>query len=561
MDRMRLLAAVVLSLGLPSGRAGADDRTALKDVGAEVARRLLDEAEEIEDPKARAGHLDRVAAFQARLGDREEARATWERAIATLEAVEDDGAIPDVAALLSISGSQASVGDREAALATLRRARDEALATEDVARKVQLLLDILARQRAIGGDADTDETYRRAMEVLEPRDEPAPRVVHPVTRLIFPARAGRFREALRDVIETGPVDRLDTESVRAMILRSMAESIRSEDRDEAGPILDDARSLVYGLTSPFLRGGTLSSFARAELRLGDIDDAARIAVTMPEDFEHPQMQSIVRAEKAIASLAVAEAMVRAGRRDEAREPLAEILRIAEGLKDEDEPRDSRSTLIERVAATQAAAGDIEATLRTLAKLDAAAPGRPEPAPDDPHSPPSDWGSLRSAIALDRVARERHERGDAEMARNLTRRHLSWAEGVLRNVERSHREESEVARWLRAQPEMPPKVLELLQENQRLGRSNVSFVHAAIAVSRARLGDVAAAVEAARPITEPDSMILAMLAINDALVASGDPGTALAWVDGLDSREQRVLGLFSLAGSIARQCEASATDRP
>jgi hypothetical protein len=148
-----------------------------------------------------------------------------------------------------------------------------------------------------------------------------------------------------------------------------------------------------------------------------------------------------------------------------------------------------------------------------------------------------------------------------MARNLTRRHLSWAGGVVRNQEQSLLEHSEVERWLRSQPDTPPEVLEQLQKALGLGRSNVSFVYAAIAVSRARLGDVAGAVEAARPITEPDSMILAMMAINDALVASGDPGTALAWVDGLDSREQRVRALFGLAGSIARNSAAARADHP
>jgi RNA polymerase sigma factor (sigma-70 family) len=476
------------SAGQAPARAGAPPS---KPVGKSI-RQILQEAAQMAqaapDAASRTYALVEIAKARARAGDKEGAVQSARQAAAAALTLDPKG---QGWALPAVAWARAAAGDREGALNVLLLAKKSAAGIGSVGERM-VVVQIVARSQADLGGRDA------AMATIQGMSE---------TALAVPARgtervaclkevvsalayAGDFDAAFRFVDAAGA----DGHHAQGQLLGAMASAAASDSafylgpRKSIGPEEGKARlrvlERIVGMVEPFEFAEEKPYFELtiASARLGDVEGALRLA----RRFGKGPMKyphTIDQTATPLILAAIGSYQGKGGHLERARETFREALDLIR--------RDPKLSMrLGQVAWGQGTAGDLAGALKTLEAVD----------------------SRQRIQELTEIADQRQETGDREGARASLRAALAEAE------------------FLRREPDAQSKDDDL----------------ARLTALRAKLGDLPAAVEAFRSITQENERGWAARDIAEARARAGDAEGALAWALTLEPPTVRVWALRGLA---------------
>ena len=376
-------AALITSQAGPSGQDGAQAPAPAAAVPAQglgdarmeaLFRRAVHGAEMFQDVQGRAHALSRVAAAQARVGDREAARKTFQQAVAVAETVSLDEARYSPHILLWVAKAQARAGFRDDAIATVRTMLRIAEApVSNAHHKSALFTSLVVRQVELKDEDGIRETLRLARRFYETSKEASIRAFAPQRLVHLQAESVDLGTAYRMAHDPELFQGPDAETRRRSFLFYVVRRIKEGDREAAGPILAEAlRALeadkdAVPARDRRPRNQELKALAEAHARLGRFGEALKLAQAIDPEGLPDRLAGPIRVRfldggrfnKALVYAEIGDEQAKKGDRDGARRSAEEILRIVATIEGDSD----KGTPLGRALKILASAGDIDGALR------------------------------------------------------------------------------------------------------------------------------------------------------------------------------------------------------
>ena len=286
----------------------ADDGAKAREDAAlrEIARRILLVIDKVEDRDDRAYDLQRVASIFALVGDRKEAMATWDCAIAIVEDVPLDKTRYNNHLLTWISRGQIEGGETKAGLATLEKVLAIARACPTTVTRIYLLDEIARQQEKAGDDARARVTRAEVERVKEETGDAASlasqRSLKP---LLGKIKAGDLKGAIQEVLDEKVAEGINAARDRPAKLALIAQAAGPKDLEELAQIVSLARAINDG----FFRNQTLAQIVPVQIRLGRLDDAFGTALTIDPAMDVSLESGLARRMNVLLEVAQAQAKV------------------------------------------------------------------------------------------------------------------------------------------------------------------------------------------------------------------------------------------------------------
>ena len=301
------LVLIVAAIAFAPNHSADDPVKAREDAALrEIARRILLVIDMVEDRDDRAYDLQRVASIFALVGDRKEAMATWDRAIAIVEDVPLDKTRYNNHPLTWISRGQIEGGETKAGLATLEKVLAIARACPTTVTRIYLLDEIARQQEKAGDGARARATLA---EVGRMREETGDAVSLAYQRSLKPLlgkiQAGDLKGAIQHVLDETVAEGINAARDRPAKLAMIAQAAGPKDLDELAQIVSLARAINDG----FFRNQTLAQIVPVQIRLGRLDDAFGTALTIDPAMDVSLESGLARRMNALLEVAQAQAKV------------------------------------------------------------------------------------------------------------------------------------------------------------------------------------------------------------------------------------------------------------
>ncbi len=265
----------------PASRALNPEEMAL------VLRRARNRIDDPKGPPDQVGAILRVAAAEARLGQRDDAKTLFQRAIEMALALEENDNVYTPGNLLWIAQAQQKCGFPNEAATTYQEAiRLSEKATKKESLKQFFFTSLLTHQRERGDQAGVQETLRRAREFVVNAKEHIVKVFAPTTLIRWQAQSGDLTGALRMVNDPALPKLQGGEAAphEHQALMTIVEQITPENREGAALILVEARKSANKRMF-MVRGNALNLISEVQARLGLIEEALETARAFdPEDL-------------------------------------------------------------------------------------------------------------------------------------------------------------------------------------------------------------------------------------------------------------------------------------
>ena len=227
------------------------DQATAQALALEAARAV----QKADDFPRRRFFLAYIGKFQARIGKREDSIASFRAAIKAAEAGDEEGKIGELSVIATF---QFDAGDRDGAGESLREAARLQGAIRDDSSRIVGWGRILRTQNDVGGV----EECLRMIEDATPGRPPDQRLLEDILRKI------------------GEKD--GDETLKALFGK-LGSKARDKDRGEERRTLDRIRVLAKAVEPGHEGSRLVAAIAEAEGRLGDFDEALRVAKRIGED--------------------------------------------------------------------------------------------------------------------------------------------------------------------------------------------------------------------------------------------------------------------------------------
>jgi hypothetical protein len=331
-----------------------------------LAWRIAAEAEDDEaglDARYRGVARSWAGLLFAQGGDPVNARAAWDSARRAILADLNSPSTSREYSLRRIAVRQRQHGAHAEALATLAMARALASEIADAGERSTALEAIAAEQHRAGDDAAARATRAEALALLDATpDGHLPRV-RTIQRATLHAKTGDFAEALALADAYGPADDPDDrhpDGTRDEIRAAILEAALREPPEVARAVVEHVRPLVLEASESPKRSELLVRLAECLARLDQVEDAEAAARAIDEAASPPYG----RFHKSRALRAIASALARAGRREDALRLLGAVRQLADGADDSQ----YRTLILNHVALEYAALGEADAAHAAVAAL-------------------------------------------------------------------------------------------------------------------------------------------------------------------------------------------------
>lgn len=566
-------ALVLRILGQTQARLGDRERAR-----ATLKQALKEALDAFEGESGDVASLCAVAKLLGELGEQSESRAGFRKALEAAEKAEhhslkfkeradseDFGRSLKSDALVRVATAQAKAGDADLARETFTRVLALIETVKDERKAINELCEVGQARRKAGDLEGADETFEQAIRMAEAlKSEPEkegelpvlpepPQFPKPGEELVMPKFPDRRtpREVLRDIIiarlEAGDFDgaskALENTAIKGKFdgwdLARIAGALKAEHRDGATRFLDRLRKLAdgYGKAGGIDRSRTLEGIAKAEARLGLIDEASRTAEEIGRGAAFPQLFREMRLK---ALLAIARAEVRAGAAGSARKRLREAFELA---TEESKVRDRLSLMpseagLEAIAKAQARAGDLEGAERSMAALPEIEEKPGEAGKEDTERFTRDMFRLRRGDTLVALAAAQSRAGDRSAAQKTFRKALEIA-GAFKDRFDGRRLYQTIANAQAAAGDLDAA----LQTIESIDPDMRDLAVVVLIDERLKDRDVAAAHRLADGLDNLREASLVRIATVEA--EAGDPSEVLRWATRLDSAVGRAQALANL----------------
>ena len=548
LSKLTIAATLTLALGLVATGVGvviqheADDRPPPREARrpvdpppsaspgppfAEALRRAVQVIDDADEAPGRVDDLIAIARAQAALGEREAALATLAKAREAADRLTLNSApSTHLVALLAIAEAHDEVGDREAIPPLIRRAGEWVEENEGGWRKVSALWRVATTLVLLDDREAARETVRRMHALVRslPDEDERNRGRARVVSLL--ALLGDFDEAFRIVDLTADLD------ARADLLGKIAQYTVPDDdrgvpshelspRDRANrvEVLDRVGEQLASLDAAGQARAPVAALAMSYARLGEFENAIRLVGRIKEEPQPEPRKPPPRPREPLPGLhepplpvyalsEIAHDQAKAGRRDEARRTIRQVLELVEN-----DPEHTRYDLRGAVR-TLAEVGDFEAA----ARLAGSAP------PDE------------RVDGLIEVAERQASSGDEAGSREALRRALAAAEHALANP-----------------PEIDSAHGVWPEHEKHLSRGRIATI-------QAKLGEYDAALETAKALrADLRGDVLSRIAREQ--TRAGQVEAAMAWATTLDEPDDRSRAMRGIAEGIVERLDADAGSSP
>jgi tetratricopeptide (TPR) repeat protein len=508
--------------GAADGRPQAHPTSPPKEAGEPIRQVLREAARAVQsapDPAARVYALIEIIKAQGRAGDKEGALESARQASAAARAM---AASPQGWALVAIAWARSVAGDREGALNALRLARRHAEEVGTDWGQVESLRMIATSQFDLGDPAAAKDTIAQMSRIALAIEPSGNNRVGPLGSLVS-ARTyiGDYDGAFRDVEAAGAGDHFlqgqlygamaSAAGVDAGYYLQPRKTLGEEDRKARRQVLDRIARVVEPFElaeeKPYIE------LAIGYGELGDFEAALRFAHRFGKGtIKYPHAIDLTATPYILSTIAGDQA--KAGHREASRETIQEALEMVR--------RDPKlSSRIGQVATGQAQVGDFAGALKTMESL--------EP--------------QHRVFVLTVVAEAQEKSGDLDGSRATYRRALEQAERCLGAPPPPAPDRAPKGVFTDADGKVipPDRADPAIRRRDDLLAKTVKF--------RAKLGDLAAAVETFKSITREDERGRAAADIAEARTKAGDAEGTLAWALELAPPSVRTWALRGLAAGV------------